>query len=796
MKINFTQAIPPFEYAGPLLVRNRYGPVPLTFGQKRPIPTDWLKYSLAEGDQQRYAGAGTGLICGQLIAADIDVYDPDIAQELAALARQRFGEAPTRVGLAPKSAMIYRVEGEPFKKLTTHAYRLPGEDPQSKPHRIEILANGQQLVAFNIHPETGKAYRWIGGRSPLTVPFSRLRAVSLAQVQEFLRQADAILAVHGTRVGSFEHAEIAQLAPNAELRAANPEELREALTFIPNDDEEYDDWIRIVYAVKGALGEAGRADLMRWSAKSSKDDPETTAKAWEAARPTRIGAGTVFFHARRNGWQPKPGSPRTRPWPVPTPLMREPAPGLKYPVAALGPTLRDAAEAVIEIAQVPAALAANSLLAVSALAAQPFANVETLAAPRPLSLNLITVAHSGDRKTTADAIALAPVRLRIVALQKNYAEEMREYKAYVEAHKLSLQKAHDSSGDDPDKLAAALLKLREPVPPRKPLLLCSEPTPEGLFLSLRDGQYSQGLFSDEGGTFVGSYAMSEESELRTISMLSRLWDGGWLDRVRAKDTEQTVLAGRRLTFHLMMQPVVAARLLGRAYFRQQGFLARCLVTAPASLAGTRLHDPDRPRSDDLRIRAYEAAVTRLLWESPVLDAETGDGIRPRTIKLSFEAKRLLVAAYDQMERAQGPGGPLAPVREWASKAAEHACRVAAVITLVTDPHAGEVSAEAMQGAIALVEFYLNEYIRLVDGFSPSPEVDVAQKLLEWLRDKRLRTTTVRHITQYGPSSARVAETARRALRMLADHDWVRTRDGRTWDVHPEIWVSTAEGTAP
>jgi hypothetical protein len=471
--------------------------------------------------------------------------------------------------------------------------------------------------------------------------------------------------------------------------------------------------------------------------------------------------------------------------------MRELAPGLDYPVAALGAILSAATDAVVEIVQVPPALAANSVLAVSALAAQAFANVETLGGLRPLSLNLLTIAVSGDRKTTADAIALSPVRLRTAALRKEYAEEMRGYEAQLEAHKLREKMARDAA-EDPNALAEALLQLREPTRPRKPMLLCSEPTPEGLFLSLRDGQYSQGLFSDEGGTFLGSHAMSQEIELRTIAMLSRLWDGGTLDRVRAKEGEQTTLVGRRLSLHLMMQPVVAADLLGRALFRQQGFLARCLITAPESLAGTRLHSPERPSSaEDPRIRGYEAAINALLCKPPILHVQTGDGLVPRHLPLAAEAKQLLVAAYDQMEMAQGPKGALEPIREWASKAAEHACRMAAVITLVADPDAGRVAAESMHGAIALVQFYLSEYTRLVAGFNQSPELEAAQKLLTWLTNTRPRTVTVRRITQYGPSSLRVAAVARRALRTLADHDWVKARNRQNWDVHPALWQDSA-----
>lgn len=315
--INFALIVPPYEAVAALLVRRGYLPVPLEFGRKKPSPKfGWQHYRYAPEHEQEYRGCGTGLLTGSLAAADIDVRDPKLARDLASLAQEILGVAPTRVGLPPKLASIYRVEGKPFRKLQTLAYRLPGDDPESKPHKVEFLADGQQIVAFNIHPETGRPYKWIGGRSPLTVPFRKLPSVTLGQAEGFIRRAEVVLSEHGTRVGRFAQAEIdSEHTPNEALRASDPDELRDALRHIPNDDECYDDWIRMIYAVKGALGRDGREDALQWSAKSSKDHPKTTKKGWESARPTRIGAGTIYFHARQHGWRPQQVTGGGRKWP-------------------------------------------------------------------------------------------------------------------------------------------------------------------------------------------------------------------------------------------------------------------------------------------------------------------------------------------------------------------------------------------------------------------------------------------------------------------------------------------------
>ena len=93
----------------------------------------------------------------------------------------------------------------------------------------------------------------------------------------------------------------------------------------------------------------------------------------------------------------------------PQPLVREIAPGSPYPVEALGP-LRSVVEAVQQMALAPVAIPAQSALSVAALAVQGFANVETLGGDRPLSLYCLTIAVSGERKSSCDAPLMQAMR--------------------------------------------------------------------------------------------------------------------------------------------------------------------------------------------------------------------------------------------------------------------------------------------------------------------------------------------------------------------------------------------------
>ena len=92
------------------------------------------------------------------------------------------------------------------------------------------------------------------------------------------------------------------------------------------------------------------------------------------------------------------------------PLFPPLPPEEPYPVEALGPVLSQAARAISRSVQVPTAIAGQSVLAAASLAAQPLADVRMpFGQCRPLSLFFVSIAASGDRKSTADTEALKPI---------------------------------------------------------------------------------------------------------------------------------------------------------------------------------------------------------------------------------------------------------------------------------------------------------------------------------------------------------------------------------------------------
>ncbi len=89
---------------------------------------------------------------------------------------------------------------------------------------------------------------------------------------------------------------------------------------------------------------------------------------------------------------------------APLPLKRALREAEPYPVEALGELMGGAASAAADLISAPLELCAQSALANAALAVQGHANAVKpwSEKPGPISLFLLSVAESGDRKTTAD----------------------------------------------------------------------------------------------------------------------------------------------------------------------------------------------------------------------------------------------------------------------------------------------------------------------------------------------------------------------------------------------------------
>ena len=308
----------------------------------------------------------------------------------------------------------------------------------------------------------------------------------------------------------------------------------------------------------------------------------------------------------------------------PQPLLEYQQAPLSYPVEALGELLGPAVERLAEVIGVPCAMAAQSVLASAALVSQGHANVELDGRTYPLSLYLLTVASSGDRKSAVDHLALKAARDWERQQWTLYAEKLKAYRAatsIMAKPKTSTERAEAKGGE-----------LSEPVPPR---LIIAEPTIEALVKSLCNGLPSMGLFNDEGGQFLGSSTMSKENLLKAITTLSTLWDGSPIDRARSMAGESLRAYDRRLSLHLMLQPYLANQLFKDPVINGQGILGRCLISWPERLTGQRRYKAIESR--DAKVQRYQQRITALLQQPWSLHQD--GSLNPATLEPTPRARR-------------------------------------------------------------------------------------------------------------------------------------------------------------
>jgi hypothetical protein len=94
---------------------------------------------------------------------------------------------------------------------------------------------------------------------------------------------------------------------------ADLDEVADAMAWIPNNDEPWEEWKSMALRLYAALGDEGFELFDTYSFKSCKYDAERTLEAWEAVQsspPTRTGVEKIFKIAREHGWVRK-GEPPT-----------------------------------------------------------------------------------------------------------------------------------------------------------------------------------------------------------------------------------------------------------------------------------------------------------------------------------------------------------------------------------------------------------------------------------------------------------------------------------------------------
>ncbi|WP_417908888.1 DUF3987 domain-containing protein [Candidatus Electronema sp. PJ] len=516
---------------------------------------------------------------------------------------------------------------------------------------------------------------------------------------------------------------------------------------------------------------------------------EQFKKAEQAGKAVLERLGGMVGHAKE-----QPDSP--------LPLIKKNELSEPFPFHVLGPVMAAACRDIQQAVQAPDALIAQCVLASANLAVQPLRDMHIDGRGFPLSLFLLTIAATGERKSAVDQVVLRPHREAEYQADKDMDSLCALYEMELAAwDKEKSVLINDGKRTAEEKqVTLEQLQRRKPKKPLDQKRLVSDFTFEGMYKLFQAGVPSKGLFADEGGQVTGGHGMRQETILATAAGLSKFWDGAPVDRIRVMDGASS-LRGRRLAVHLMMQDKVGLDFFSNPILRDQGLGSRMLAAWPTSTAGGRAYSAVNALETAGVQQLHERIDVLLSQQAQYREESNKQELQPPAMTLSHEAKQAWVAFYNQVEAETGPKQTLEPVRGLANKAAEHAARIAGTVQLFENPAAVAVEEWAMQCGVEAAAWYLNEALRICGASNPAAHLLDAEKVLRWIHESGLKTVALPDMYQRGP--VRSAGMAKKAVDTLKAHNHllepqlaagekkppVICQSGKKsrewWEVHPE-----------
>lgn len=278
------------ERFGAILIDNGYQIIPIQVGKKAPGFDGWQKSrstkpQLDEWLTHGHRNSGLGILTKHTPAIDIDVLDDEAAERLENWVKENISfDAPVRIGQYPKRLLVFQTD-EPFRKISSARYKDQFDDV----HRVEILGDGQQFVAYHKHPDTGRPYVWTEeGMEPIHIEANDLPTLDAESAQALIDYFDELAEELGWEKVSSARRSAGEFDPdNPFVEDSSPvsvsdDELRARLLLIPGA-EDYDTWIQIGMALHHQYDgeETGHKLWHEWAETADNYDPDALDRRWE-----------------------------------------------------------------------------------------------------------------------------------------------------------------------------------------------------------------------------------------------------------------------------------------------------------------------------------------------------------------------------------------------------------------------------------------------------------------------------------------------------------------------------------
>jgi phage/plasmid-associated DNA primase len=295
-----------FKSIGAALLDRGYRIIPIPHGKKGPVFDEWEK-TIADPShldkwtrpyvksddpalkgQTGYAHGNVGILTERTPAVDLDILDGGFACEMESYVSSLAGDAPVRVGRAPKRLLVFRTEA-PFTKVTSAFY----VSPDGAKHRVEVLGTGQQFVGYGTHPDTKKPYEWISFDDLRDIHVDDLPSLSREQAHEIVSEFERRAALRGwtlqgsrssSRTAPFDATDDDFTVGFKQPLLLTDQEIRAAL-FDLKDFEDYEAWNKTGMALYHQFGgdESGFDLWDEWSQQGGNYAYDALRSRWDGS---------------------------------------------------------------------------------------------------------------------------------------------------------------------------------------------------------------------------------------------------------------------------------------------------------------------------------------------------------------------------------------------------------------------------------------------------------------------------------------------------------------------------------
>jgi len=527
------------------------------------------------------------------------------------------------------------------------------------------------------------------------------------------------------------------------------EEIKRDRVVIGSDD--YDDWLKLAFALSDSLGERGRSYFHEISKQSDKYEPDDCDRQYDVVleRPKRfdgITISTFFDYAKKSGIGNNGHVEVDDHDNDVIPLYSHIPSSEEFPIKALPLIAQEYIREVARTNQVDIALAANGYLATLSVALTGKCSVNTGTIEEPLNLYICSILPSGERKSSTLKKIIEPISI--------YESEM------------------DTQ------------------------LLADDVTTESLGAVLKKNDERIGIVSAEGGIF--DTIAGRKYSASGVANLD-LWLKGYMgetSRAHRKTSDDILLNNPLISLYLSVQPRTIETISHNPDFHGRGFIARFLFSECQPKAGKRVRQ-DIPISQELIQRYYAHILEMLHTETQMYTSYTatrrGNSAQDMLARynqkknipiltLSPDAQALWNRLADDIEGELAEGGVLSELKEWGQRVAGNTARLSGLLHMATIG-IGEpvIEVDTMEQAIEIIEYYKGHSVNVLKSMMAvtTPDQKYAQTIIDCWKKKGLKKGDIftgRDILRTNHRRFNGMKSVHDGLNVLGEHGYIKRKN--------------------